>query len=110
MRRDGYVVERAQDALTLERLSHCLALMIADAHPPASRNDPPTFSTEEIVRLYDWVVGGRSLFVITDHMPDPGAIAELAVAFEIEVNNGYVLNGGATGTERPTGTSTGTHR
>ena len=39
--------------------------------------------------------------MITDHMPDPAPIAQLAAAFGIEVNNGYVLNGGAAGTERP---------
>ncbi len=34
-------------------------------------------------------------------MPDPGAIAGLARSFNIEMNNGYVLNGMLTGRERP---------
>ena len=101
LRRDGYVVERFQEAPAPESLASCAILVIADAQPPAQSSDPPTFSSDEIDLLYEWVVSGGSLFVITDHMPDPGAIAKLAEAFGIEVNNGYVLNGGATGTERP---------
>ena len=75
--------------------------MIADAQPPERKNDPPTFSGEEIERLNDWVREGGALFVITDHMPDPYAVAELARSFGIEVNNGYVLNGAPAGQERP---------
>jgi len=101
LRRDGYVVERSVDAISIDVLQRCGIYVIADAQPPESRGDPPTFAAGEIGVLDDWVTGGGSLFIITDHMPDPGAVADLAASFGIEVHNGYVLNGGATGTERP---------
>jgi hypothetical protein len=63
--------------------------------------DPPSFSQEEIDTLAAWVRQGGSLFLITDHMPDPSAIEGLAQAFGVEVKNGYVLNNHFTQTETP---------
>lgn len=48
-----------------------------------------------------WVRRGGCLFLITDHLPDPGAIDKLANSFGVQVNNGYVLNGYFSGGERP---------
>jgi hypothetical protein len=79
----------------------CRILVIADAQPPLTRRGPPTFSTSEVQTLQSWVRDGGSLFLITDHLPDPGAVAELAAAFDIEVHNGYVLNGAPEGPELP---------
>jgi len=45
---------------------------------------------------------GGALFVITDHMPDPGAIKDLAFSFGIEVSNGYVMKGPPPGRAGPT--------
>ncbi|MFG1691267.1 DUF4350 domain-containing protein [Gemmatimonadota bacterium] len=93
LRADGYTLRPVRERLSSAALQPCRIFVIADAQPPARRGDPPTFSPEEIVALEAWVREGGSLFVITDHMPDPGAIEDLAEAFDIEVNNGYVLNG-----------------
>ncbi|MGD9344871.1 MAG: hypothetical protein PVH84_03355, partial [Candidatus Aminicenantes bacterium] len=65
------------------------------------KEDPPTLSKLEIDVLNTWVKEGGSLFLITDHMPDPVAIKELAGSFGAEVNNGYVLNGYFQGRESP---------
>ena len=51
--------------------------------------------------LTDWVMDGGSLFIITDHMPDPAAVAELAAAFGIWVNNGYAFRGLPPGRAEP---------
>jgi hypothetical protein len=51
--------------------------------------------------LNEWVNKGGALFVITDHMPDPGAIKELALSFGIEVSNGYVMQGPPPGRPGP---------
>lgn len=99
--RDGYVVKKAETKITPDLLQSCSILVIADAQPPGQKGDPPTFSQQEIDILNDWVGKGGSLFVITDHMPDPGAIEKLALSFGIQVNNGYVLNGYFSGRERP---------
>ena len=99
--RDGYVVKKAKTKITPDLLQSCSILVIADAQPPSQKGDPPTFSQSEIDILNEWVREGGSLFVITDHMPDPGAIEKLALTFGIQVNNGYVLNGYFSGRERP---------
>lgn len=99
--RDGYDVKRLKDRITPERLHQTKILVIADAQPPTKRGDPPTFSKHEIDVLNAWVREGGSLFLITDHMPDPAAIEKLAISFGIQANNGYVLNGYFSGRERP---------
>jgi hypothetical protein len=102
LRQDGYVVERAKGNISVELLKSGVIYVIPDAQPPFNTGDPPTFSGEEIQILNDWVQKGGALFVITDHMPDPGAIKDLALSFGIEVSNGYVMEGPPPGRPGPT--------
>jgi hypothetical protein len=102
LRQDGYVVKKAKDKISKELLSPGTIYVIADAQPPAKIGDPPTFSEGEIFILNEWVKKGGALFVITDHMPDPGAIKDLAFSFGIEVSNGYVMAGPPPGRPGPT--------
>lgn len=99
--RDGYVVKRLKDTIDPERLHHCEILIIADAQPPPRKGDPATFSEYEIKVLTAWIREGGSFFLITDHMPDPAAIEQLAASFGAQVSNGYVLNGYFSGQEKP---------
>lgn len=50
------------------------------------------FSQSEVAILKDWVEGGGSLMVVTDHMPFPGAVLDLADAFGVRVSNGFVVD------------------
>ncbi len=102
LRQDGYVIKRAKEKISTELLSSGTIYVIADAQPPFKIGDPPIFSEEEIQILNDWVKKGGSLFVITDHMPDPGAIKDLALSFGIEVSNGYAMQGPPPGRPGPT--------
>jgi len=102
LRQDGYVIKRAKDKISVELLKSGVIYVIADAQPPFNIGDPPTFAEEEIQILNDWVKKGGALFVITDHMPDPGAIEDLALSFGLEVSNGYVMNGPPPGRPGPT--------
>jgi hypothetical protein len=77
-------------------------LVIADAQPPERADDPATFPAEEVAALNAWVESGGSLFLITDHMPDPGAVTGLAASFGFEVHDGYVFDGPPGGPARPT--------
>jgi len=97
LERDGYVVERGAIPLVLPALDGPNVVVIADAQPPATTDAPPTFSAAEIESIIAWVAGGGSLFLVTDHMPDPDAIAALAASFGIEVHNGYALRDPAAG-------------
>jgi hypothetical protein len=101
LRRDGYVILRGTSKITPDLLQLCRIYVISDAQPPAKPGDPPTFSEDEIRALNEWVEQGGSLFIITDHMPDPPAIAPIAESFGLEVNNGYVLNGAPQAEEKP---------
>ena len=98
---DGYVVERGTTPLTADVLDTTQVLVIADAQPPSSAGDPPTFSPEKVAVLNAWVDRGGALLLITDHMPDPGAIAMLASSFGIEVHDGYALRDALSGRADP---------
>jgi hypothetical protein len=87
--RDGYVVKSAKAKISIELLKGCKVFVIS---VPTSKGNQSAYTNGEIRILKDWVMAGGSLLLITDHMPDPPAIAELAEAFGITVNNGYVLN------------------
>ncbi len=102
LEQDGYVIRQAKEKISTELLSSGTIYVIADAQPPLNVGDPPTFSEIEIEVLNDWVKKGGALFVITDHMPDPGAIEGLALSFGIEVSNGYVMQGPPPGLPGPT--------
>jgi len=101
LEKDGYRIQRLTARASPLALDSCAALVVADAQPPARRRDSPTFSADEVRMLNEWVREGGALFLITDHLPDPGAVAELAASFGIELHNGYVLNGAPSGPERP---------
>ncbi|MBD3414659.1 MAG: prolyl oligopeptidase family serine peptidase [Candidatus Aminicenantes bacterium] len=101
LEQDGYVVKRGKSKIDEGYLSSDVIYVIADAQPPAQKGDPPAFSYEEIRILNQWVQKGGCLFVITDHMPDPEAVKDLALSFGIEVNNGYVLSGLPPGRREP---------
>lgn len=89
LERDGYMVRPATSRVSRGLLSACTIFAIS---VPTSKGNQSAYSKEEIALLRDWVKNGGSLLLITDHMPDPPAISELAAAFGIRVNNGYVLN------------------
>jgi len=98
---DGYIIQRSDEKISENLLESEKIYVIADAQPPAKIGEPPTFSENEIQILNDWVNRGGSLFVITDHLPDPGAVKDLALSFGIEVNNGYVISGPPPGRREP---------
>jgi len=98
---DGYVVKRGLYKIFNPLPDDVRIYVIADAQPPNNKSDPPSFEAKEIRILTDWVTGGGSLFIITDHMPDPGAVAELAAAFGIRVSNGYAISGPPPGPAEP---------
>jgi len=53
---------------------------------------PSAFTELEIEKVQEWVASGGSLLLIADHMPFPGAAADLAAAFGVEFHNGYAFD------------------
>lgn len=86
---DGYIIKNGDTVITGELLASC---RIYVSSIPTSKQGRSAFSAAEIKLVHEWVKKGGALLLITDHAPDPPAIAELAAAFGIKVHNGWVLN------------------
>lgn len=99
--KDGYQVKSFKSIFNRKELRRGKILVISNALH--KRNDyelggvwalptPSAFTTNEINVFRGWVKRGGSLFLIADHMPFPGAAAELAKAFGIEFSNGFAFS------------------
>ncbi len=98
LRRDGYRVERLGKTFTADALKGVEVLVIANALNERNVQDwslptPSAFTRDEIAAVRTWVERGGSLFLIVDHMPMPGAAADLGKAFGVEFSNGYAVAG-----------------
>ena len=96
LRRDGYVVQALAEPATLDRLAKGDIYVIANAIAESDQKGwklpaEPAFTKPEIEAIRDWVEGGGSLFLIADHMPFPGSVADLAAEFDILFGNGFPL-------------------
>ena len=93
---DGYRVRSADGPVTSELLRQADVFVIANALHGGETADwilptPPAFQPGEIEAIVDWVEQGGSLLLIADHMPFPGATADLAAAFGFVFLNGYAM-------------------
>jgi hypothetical protein len=52
----------------------------------------PAFTRDEVDAVTRWVEGGGALLLVADHMPFPGAAAELARRFGIHFTNGFAID------------------
>jgi hypothetical protein len=101
---DGYRVKSADAEVSSELLDQAGVFVISNAvfggdDAEWTLPTPPAFRSEEVDAIVDWVGNGGSLLLIADHMPFPGATANLANAFGIIFTNGYAkrsLNEGGT--------------
>ena len=97
LRRDGYTIRRSRSQFDGDSLRTGQVLVISNALSERNREDwslptPSAFSDEEITAVHDWVKKGGALLLIADHMPFPGAAADLASAFGARFNNGYAYD------------------
>jgi hypothetical protein len=101
---DGFTVRRGEAAFTAESLSAARVLVIVNAagasrrkflgvnldpEPPADRG-AKAFTAAEVEAVRQWVEAGGSLLLIADHHPFGSAAAELAAAFGVTMNQGFV--------------------
>ncbi len=95
LRRDGYVVRSLHQSFSSETLAPGRLLVVAN--PLHARNTregwslptPPAFTAAEVAAVQRWVEAGGALLLIADHMPFPGAAANLAAAFGFTFSNGF---------------------
>ncbi len=97
LEKDGYNLKANTEAFTKAGLGNAKILVIANALHERNISDwtlptPSAFTKDEIAAVADWVNEGGSLFLIADHMPLPGAAADLASAFGFEFNNGFAFD------------------
>jgi len=90
IRNDGYVVDRASTPFTPEALSVADILVIAGARGTNDRNDSPAFTDGQCDLVGEWVRGGGSLLLITDHFPFGPAARSLGTRFGIDMSGGSV--------------------
>ncbi|MFT4692504.1 MAG: hypothetical protein ACJASX_003556 [Limisphaerales bacterium] len=92
--KDGYRVRPSGSIFSKKRLKKVDVLVIANALHESNKRKwtlptPSAFSDAEIRVVRDWVKQGGSLLLIADHMPFPGAAAELGREFGFAFGNGY---------------------
>jgi hypothetical protein len=98
LEKDGYVVNSYTREFETNKLANIKILVIANALNKVNANGnwalptPSAFTSEEINAIDRWVSNGRSLFLIADHMPWPGAAAALAKVFGFTFYNGFSIN------------------
>lgn len=94
LEKDGYILKSGTQKFTSSYLSDINILVIANAMADTGEWKLPAksaFSKEEINAVNKWVQNGGSLFLIADHMPFPGAAADLALSFGFNFINGFAL-------------------
>ena len=91
-RNDGYQVVPNRSKFSKEALKDCDILVIANALGSANMGDPeaanPAFTDIECEVLRQWVDGGGSLLLITDHAPMGSAAESLAKKFGVDMSKG----------------------
>ena len=91
---DGYVLKPGLEKFTASYLSKLEILVIANALADDGAWSLPArraFTEEEVDALHAWVKAGGRLFLIADHMPFPGAAADIASSFGFNFIDGYAL-------------------
>ena len=97
--REGFELRQYMGEITREALQGVSILHTDNALAPENQNQdnwtlptPSAFTPEEIGIIYDWVHDGGSLLMIIEHMPFGGSYEDLAKAFNVETNNGFVFD------------------
>jgi len=96
LRKDGYVLSGLESEFSAASLEPVDLLVIANALHESNLVEwqlptPSAFTAAEIESLKNWVFEGGSLMLIADHMPFPGAAAQLAEVFGVLFSNGFVF-------------------
>jgi hypothetical protein len=97
VRRDGYRIAGNTEKFSAASLQDARILVIANALNERNANGnwrlptPSAFDSSEIAAVREWVRGGGSLMLVSDHMPFPGAMGPLAEEFGVHMMNGFAM-------------------
>ena len=102
---DGYQVVPNLSKFSKEALKDCDILVIANALGAERMGDPaaanPAFTDIECEVLRQWVEGGGSLLLVTDHAPMGSAALSLAKKFGVEMSTGATFDPPNSAEDRP---------
>ena len=95
--REGFELRIYMGAITREALKGASILHTDNALAPLNQDNwtlptPSAFTSEEISVIYNWVHNGGALLMVIEHMPFGGSYEDLAKAFNVETNNGFVFD------------------
>ncbi len=90
IRSDGYDLRVTQQALSERELEGVSVLVVALARGSNDANDNSAFADVEVAVVDEWVRGGGSLLLVTDHWPYGSAAASLAQRFGVQMGRGLV--------------------
>lgn len=82
---DGYRVTPNREPFTADKLAKYAILITANA-PASARPSKSAFTDEECDAVANWVRGGGSLLLITDHEPFGSGSNELAKRFGVDMS------------------------
>ena len=96
---DGFQVVSNKSPLSAEVLKEVDVLVIANALNAQNVTEDenwknpilPAFGKDEIDAVTAWVDGGGSLLLVADHMPFPGAVANMAARFGVIWQNAFAF-------------------
>ncbi|HUF13795.1 MAG TPA: DUF4350 domain-containing protein [Longimicrobiales bacterium] len=97
LRLDGYRVRPLRKPFSESVLAGVEVLVVVNALATSNVGHwrlpaPSAFSAAEIDAVLAWVRSGGSLLLVVDHMPFPGAAADLASRLGVELMNGFAID------------------
>ena len=100
LRDDGYQVIPFAEVFRPDALTEIDILVISNALSAEKEHDwslptPLAFTSAEVEAVEQWVGAGGKLMLIADHMPFPGAAANLARAFGLVFHDSYAYRPGS---------------
>ena len=85
LRNDGFSFSMLNGPVLAETLSPANILVVVTALADTATNAEPAFTQAEIAAVVNWVRGGGSLLLVTEHYPFANSVEGLANAVGIEV-------------------------
>lgn len=90
LRNDGYALRVSRQLITRQVLNGVSVLVLAAAQGANDTNDSSAYSEPEAAVVEEWVRGGGSLLLVTDHWPFGLAAASLARRLGVSMGAGLV--------------------
>ena len=90
LRHDGYTVVTTTQPFTAEQLRRAAVLMLVSAQGANRTGDSSAYTEAECQAIAEWVGGGGSLLLVTDHWPYGLAARALAGRFAVHLSGGFV--------------------